>query len=510
MEIKELLLKNFGKFADRRISLTEGINILYGENESGKSTVHTFIRGMLFGIKRGRGRAAAGDTFSLYEPWENPNYYSGRLRFTTGGKDFSIERNFDRYAKKTAVFCENDGEELSAEDGDLKMLLDGLTASGYDNTVSVAQMKVQPGSSLAAELKNYATNYYVTGDSDLDLEKALAHLKERGKEADRGLRLAEERKREERERLELESSYVWRDIHRLTEERDSLEEEIAYRRGLEEAAADKEPEVKRVIDELRPPKWRIHPLEILVIASVLVLLFILIPRPLNYFVTVVVFLCGLIYIWNRLKVGKKKPPEETEEEPEEPLKHLQWEAARCEEELKDRQIRYENLRERLAELDEISREHAEYDRRKEAAALAARRIEELAAGLQAKLREDLNAAASRIIAEITGGKYTRLIVGQGLSMSLLSDGRRIPVEQLSRGTIEQIYFAFRMASGEILYREDYPVILDDTFVCYDDVRLGQTLAWLGEKKRQVLVFTCQNREEEALRRLGIPYTKVCL
>ncbi len=50
MRIHELLLKNFGKFTDRRIIVSEGIQILYGENESGKSTVHTFIKAMLFGL----------------------------------------------------------------------------------------------------------------------------------------------------------------------------------------------------------------------------------------------------------------------------------------------------------------------------------------------------------------------------------------------------------------------------------------------------------------------------
>ena len=174
MRICELILKNFGKFTGRSISLSDGIHILYGENESGKSTVHTFIKGMLFGLERGRGRASVNDTFSRYEPWENPNYYAGVLRFEVGGKHFVIDRNFDRYAKIVSVICEEDGEELSVEAGDLEVLLDGLTPLRYDNTISVAQMKSAPGVSLSAELKNYATNYYVTGDSDLDLEGALA------------------------------------------------------------------------------------------------------------------------------------------------------------------------------------------------------------------------------------------------------------------------------------------------------------------------------------------------
>ena len=54
MKIRELIIKNFGKFSNQDILLDDGINILYGENESGKSTLHAFIRGMLFGMERGR------------------------------------------------------------------------------------------------------------------------------------------------------------------------------------------------------------------------------------------------------------------------------------------------------------------------------------------------------------------------------------------------------------------------------------------------------------------------
>ena len=105
MQIRELILKNYGKFHNRQIELEDGINLIYGENESGKSTIHTFIKGMLFGMERGRGRAAVNDTYSTYEPWENSNYYAGVLQFSSVGKTFRIERNFDKYSKKAELVC---------------------------------------------------------------------------------------------------------------------------------------------------------------------------------------------------------------------------------------------------------------------------------------------------------------------------------------------------------------------------------------------------------------------
>ena len=46
------LVTNFGKFNHKMVTLEPGLNIVYGENEAGKTTLHTFIRGMLFGIEK--------------------------------------------------------------------------------------------------------------------------------------------------------------------------------------------------------------------------------------------------------------------------------------------------------------------------------------------------------------------------------------------------------------------------------------------------------------------------
>ena len=68
MKILSLHIEGFGKFHDLDISFKDGLNVVYGKNEAGKSTLHTFIRGMLFGIEKQRGRAARNDVYSKYEP----------------------------------------------------------------------------------------------------------------------------------------------------------------------------------------------------------------------------------------------------------------------------------------------------------------------------------------------------------------------------------------------------------------------------------------------------------
>ncbi len=514
MKIRKLELKNFGRFSDKTIDINDGLQIIYGENEAGKSTLHTFIRGMFFGMERGRGRASVNDAFSRYEPWDNPNYYSGAIVFECGGKTFRLERNFDRYSKKAVLICIDDGEELSVEDGDLEMLLDGLTASGYDDTLYIGQLHAETSQALAAGLKNYATNYYVSGDSEIDLARALDTLKEERKQIERETRLALEKKQARREKTEQEATYIWRDIHQLNEALENVNAEIQYRQEREQKEREEqENQNKRMIDELRPDKWRIHPLEILGIIGIIIFAFILIARPWNYLVAIIVALAGGIYTWNRLKEGKRKTKTEPEiileeimpEEERIPKEKLLWEREHLRGELKEKQIQYDNLKEQLEELDEISEDTKEQEKKRTALTLALRRLQEVSGEMQTQMSRDLNQKASEIMGRITGGRYTRLLVEEDLHMSLITEGRKVPMEQVSQGTLEQIYFALRMAVSELMHEEEYPVILDDTFVFYDEGRLGNTLKWLADYKEQVILFTCQKREEEVLQKLGIPF-----
>ena len=511
MKIQELELKNFGKFHKKKLELNEGINLVYGRNESGKSTIHTFIKSMLFGMERGRGRAAAHDTFSKYEPWDNPNFYAGTLRFECGGKTFCLERNFDRYAKSATLICEDDGEELLIENGDLEMILSGLTANNYEDTLYVGQLHAKTSQALAAELKNYATNYYVSGDSDIDLASALEYLREKRKDTEREIRTALQKQQRNRERIEQEASYVWRDMHVLEGDLSNVTHALEMRE--KESVTRRERD--RGFEQLRPAKWRVHPMEVIVIIVVCMFAFIIIEKPWNYLLTIVVALLGGIYVWNRLKEGKKKTKTASEEELEEmspdglySKEKLLWEQEHLQAELKEKQVQYENLQEQLGELDELGYEFEKLEHKRNAISIASERLEELSKEMRGQLGNELNRMASELLCDMTEGKYRRLMADDNLQMSVWENGRKVSLEQVSQGTVEQIYFAFRMAVAKLLHEEEYPVILDDTFVFYDEIRLAQTLKWLAEHKRQVILFTCQKREEELLKALNIHYSKI--
>ena len=114
----------------------------YGENEFGKSTLHAFIRSMLFGLTKGRGRAAKNDLFTKYEPWDQPSYYAGEMTFESGDRTFIISRRFDRYGKSASLVCQTDGEDLIRWNREsMDMLLDGMSEAAFENTISIGQTK---------------------------------------------------------------------------------------------------------------------------------------------------------------------------------------------------------------------------------------------------------------------------------------------------------------------------------------------------------------------------------
>lgn len=79
MMIDTLNLTHFGRFHQASLRLSPGINVIYGENEAGKSTIHKFIQEMLFGVERLRGKASKRDAYSRFQPWEQGKNYEGSM-----------------------------------------------------------------------------------------------------------------------------------------------------------------------------------------------------------------------------------------------------------------------------------------------------------------------------------------------------------------------------------------------------------------------------------------------
>ena len=157
---------------------------------------------------------------------------------------------------------------------------------------------------------------------------------------------------------------------------------------------------------------------------------------------------------------------------------------------------FAELSARLEEL-ENKREtaQAEYD----ALALALDALEEANTTLQNRFSPTLSRRAGEIFSELTGGQYREVLLDEALHASASGeDGIPRSAEVLSRGGADQLYLAVRLAICEQVLPADKPVplILDDALVHFDEKRMAAALDWLcrAARERQILLFTCQNRE----------------
>ncbi len=178
MLFTRLRLNHFGKFHNYELELKPGINLIYGENEAGKSTIHTFLKGMLFGIERARGRGAAtkDDLYMKYLPWEYPGAYRGQMDILLQGKEYRLLRSFHANDKSFTVLELETGREVKLAEGLISELIPGLTEAAYRNTVSIGQLSTRTDAELASLVRNYITNLSVTKSKEVDVTKAVASL----------------------------------------------------------------------------------------------------------------------------------------------------------------------------------------------------------------------------------------------------------------------------------------------------------------------------------------------
>ena len=231
MKIQRLHINHFGKLKDRTLTFGDGIHLITGENESGKSTLHAFLKAMFFGIGRGRGRAAKNDDYNRYHPWEG-GAYGGVLELEHDDCRYSIYRNFEKGREACRLADETHAREAAPTAANFSELLSGLTPGLYDNTLSISQRKAGTSKELADDLRNHIVNLHTSGSATLDVGGALQQLKIEKKKLESGF---SKKADQETEELTLRIEALERDIlqssaaqeaARLSKEKEELEQKL--------------------------------------------------------------------------------------------------------------------------------------------------------------------------------------------------------------------------------------------------------------------------------------------
>lgn len=477
MKIEAIQIQNFGKFKNKRICFQDGINIVEGENGSGKTTVYTFLMKMLFGMERMRGKAAKTDDYSIYEPWEQKNIYEGKMYFSSGGKHFCLERSFYRKERIQRLYNIEDGEELSVEQGDLKMLLNDMDERFYKNTLSFSQEGARITGNFPEQLESYLAGERMGKESGIDIDHAIKTLKKR--------------KREKEIELKNKNKDIEMEYYALHKQREIAETEWERQR---EAYRMQEEEAQQCF---KAKKKSIY-LHMILLGTMIFLTVVFnfvtafgLYTPI--YVTEMLFMAAFILECSRFyqfRLSSKKA--------------LEYYQENC-------RITEKKIRTVSAEMEKLTKPDEEELLLREDMEALQMALEHLEVSLGEQQREilvELNHNMSKILWELTEGQITEAWLNAQGKLSVKYQGKEVLPEFISRGCREQLYFAYRYALFELLNEEDMMLLLDDAFVYYDDKRMERILNWLSRQKRQVIIFTCQKREEESLKIQGITYHKV--
>lgn len=185
MIIRELQPLGFGKFSGERFRFGEGFHVIYGENESGKTTLQWFIVGMLYGFFQPLAkRKTYTEEYSRYQPWNTGAPYAGVMVCEKDGALYRIERVFQKDMDSVNVYNHTTGEDITTsfpynsvtrlyEPGET---LTGVSKTVFCNTVWVAQGQCPFQAGLGKVVQEKLTAMVQTGDSGYSLQKAVALL----------------------------------------------------------------------------------------------------------------------------------------------------------------------------------------------------------------------------------------------------------------------------------------------------------------------------------------------
>ena len=165
-------------------------------------------------------------------------------------------------------------------------------------------------------------------------------------------------------------------------------------------------------------------------------------------------------------------------------------------------IRLEEEQEILGkQLDELKENNDAIELVKETIGIAYEKLKE-------NINPEFNKKLSENISKITNGKYNNILFNdeQGLIVEL-PNGNYVSADRLSIGTIDQIYLSLRLAIIEEISNEKLPIILDEAFAYFDDIRLENIILFLSKefKDRQIIIFTCTTREVKVLQNNNIEF-----
>ena len=613
MKIDDFKINNYGKIENSEVFLQNGINLIKGYNEAGKSTILSFLNSMLYGIdKTKKGNISEYDK---YLPWLSTNF-SGSMNYRLdNGNNYYVFRDFK---KKTPIILDRNRNDITANFKQSKKGIDfleeqiGVDKKTFQNTSISYQKLVVLDDKNKAEMSGKLANLISTGEENYSYDDIIKRLNNKQLEEvgtsrtkKRPINNLEERilklEQERREVLNIKDKK-----ERMTEEREETQKKFATVGYIKQMITEikenflkKETEKKiytEIYNRIEKKKEEIEEkkkerIDVITKEKVfdrikwiyLILTLIAIPAAYYYIYSLIAYVLLLIFIYIIAKNNSDKRMADLEEKNravEKELNILRKDVIQDErviqKEKKEFEERFENVKKEMfqkyknfvnreylerilkKDIEGVFKEASEIEKEYENTMYrlsqinAERNVVESTSGKLAEIVEELeelkqerekllnyndtieiakeilkesydelknnvgpefDKKLSYIVKKITNGKYDDVYIDINHNIKMKTEhGEYVNLERFSTGTIEQVNLALRLAYIDTISKESLPIILDEAFAFYDDERLANIMRFLSEEyiDRQVIIFTCSNREKKIIDEENIPANVVLI
>lgn len=626
MKINFLKINGFGKIKNKEINLNKKINLIYGKNEAGKTTLLKFISSMLYGVSKNKNKKEISD-FDKYKPWDQDEF-SGKIIYTLDNNiKYEVFREFSK--KNPKIYNEN-LEDISKE-----FSINKTKGSQFffeqtnidEETLFSTAVSEQQGVVLAQDNQNILTqkiaNILSTGDDNISYNKVISNLSKKqieeigtertvGRPINNILNEIEKienqkreienctyetaNKKEEINNLEKENNIIKSQIKmnekiKLIKEQEKIEDEkIKIKKEIKNNFENKKNNLENELKNKREKNnkkiknkkniFNIILITILIILNILINI-IKMPKTIRLTTTMIavayLLINFILFILNKNKLNKKEKTNNLEkikiekeiEILEENIKNTEKEINEIKNNLEEKnKIKIKEIKNQFKEENEIDNLFKEdlkeinynidylekqlnlnmirintlnieeknnnekldnkvaceerleylYEQKKEledlnkVINLIKETLEEAYEEMKKNITPKFTKELSNNISAISSGKYKKASFNSDTGLTIEAEnGEYINCNQLSIGTIDQLYLSLRLSAIQEISEETIPIILDESFAYFDNERLENIIKYLDSNyNNQIIIFTCTNREKDILEKLNIEYNLINL
>jgi len=503
MYIKEINIKSFGCLKDLKIIPSNRINVIYGANESGKSTLLSFILFMFYGTKI---KKSNGELFFRQKiiPW-NEKEAEGSIVFSVNGLEYNLRRTYSTHVNIVKLYCINTSEEIK----DTQILSSpgkyffGVNSESFVRSAFFSSVSMRISSENTEEIIKKLQNLFESSSTEVSYKdiserinneiSSLASLK---------------RKNAIIPALENDILKIKRQI---SQNESNKEEKIRLNNLINKS----DYELNKLTNELKTFRENIKahgeinfsPLKIVsLISAMLSLLCFFLGAYKSFFygfsavfLLVLTFCLVLSSLKRKRKVFTINDFNDKIEEIQSKISDIKIKRAVAQERLDN--LNTTDTSYLNNELKEKQDSLSYFKTRLNAYRITLEALTKAYNDMKTLFSPELSQKASFVLKKITDNKYSDILINDNFDISVLTEYGYNSALYLSRATLEQVYLSLRLALVDlVMNRENVPLFLDDAFAFYDTKRRNSALDFLLELSynKQIFIATCKEDEYKYL------------